>query len=69
MQKKNKRDISPDGPQNLAEQSSGNNLLNSRILKRVNCINWEFKLSVKSTMSSVDIYLHFIEMISFIINL
>ena len=27
-----KRDVSPGWPQNLAEQSSGNNLLNSRIL-------------------------------------
>ena len=54
-----KRDISPDWPQNLVEQSSGNNLLNSRILKRVNCINWELKLSMKSTMSSLNIYLTF----------
>ena len=36
-------------------ESSENNLLNSGILKRVNCINWEIELSVKSTMSSVKI--------------
>ena len=67
---KTKRDNSPGWPQNLAEQSSGNNLLNSRILKRVNCINWEFKVSMESTKCQVLIYiLHFIEMISFIINL
>ena len=45
--------------QNLVEQSSGNNLLNSRILKRVNCINWELKFSMKSTMSSLNIYFTF----------
>ena len=56
---KTKRDNSPGWPQNLAEQSSGNNLLNSRILKRVNCINWEFKFSTESTMSSVNIYFTF----------
>ena len=36
-----------------------NNLLNSRILKRVNCINWKFKFSMKSTISNVDIYFTF----------
>ena len=41
------------------EQSRGNNLLNSRILKRVNCINWELKFSMKSTMSSLNIYFTF----------
>ena len=56
---RNKRDISPGRPQNLVEQSSGNNLLNSRILKRVNCINWELKVSMKSTMSSLNIYFTF----------
>ena len=39
--------------------SSGNNLLNSRILKSDNCINWELKFSVKSTVSSLDIYFTF----------
>ena len=43
--------------------------LNSRILKCVNCINWELKFSMKSTMSSLTYILHFTEMISFIINL
>ena len=60
MQKKEqetKRDISPACPQNLAEQSRGNNLLNSRILKCVNCISWELKFSMKSTMSSVCLHI------------
>ena len=39
--RKTERDISPGWPQNLAEQRSGNNLFNSRILKLVSCINWE----------------------------
>ena len=42
--------------QNLVEQSSGNNLLNSRILNGVSCINWELKFSMKSTMSSLNTY-------------
>ena len=46
-------------PQNLVERSSGNNLLSSRILKRVNCINWELKFSTKSTMSGLNIYFTF----------
>ena len=54
-----KRDISPSKPQNLVEQSNGSNLLNSRILKRVNCINWELKFSMKSTMSSLNIHFTF----------
>ena len=33
--------------------------LNSRIYKRVNCINWELKFLSKSTMSSVNIYFRF----------
>ena len=41
------------------EQSSGNNIWNSRILKRVNCINSELKFSKKSTMSSLNIYFSF----------
>ena len=47
--------LTPD----FVEQSRGNNLLNSRILKRVNCINWELKFSMKSTMSSLNIYFTF----------
>ena len=54
-----KKDISPGWPQNLVKQSSGNNLLNSRILKRVNCINWELKFSMKWKMSSLNIYFTF----------
>ena len=44
---------------NLVEQSSGNNLLNSTILKRVKCINWELKFSMKLTMSSLNMYFTF----------
>ena len=43
----------------LLNKSSGNNLLHSRILKRVNCINWELKFSMKLTMSSLNIYFTF----------
>ena len=43
----------PVDPRTLQNKAARNNLLNSRILERVNCINWEFKVSVKSTMSSV----------------
>ena len=33
--------------------------LNSRILKCVNCINWELEFSMRFTMSSLNIYFSF----------
>ena len=51
--------------QNLVEQSSRNNLLNSRILKHANCINWELKFSMKSTMSSLNIYFKYYRNVKF----
>ena len=62
VQKKNKKQkeiFHLVDPRTFAEQSSGNNLLDSRILKRVKCMNWEFRFSMKSTMSSVNIYFTF----------
>ena len=56
MQKKNKkqRDIF-----HLVDPRTLQNKAAETILKRVNCINWEFKFSLKSTMSSVNIYFIF----------
>ena len=42
----------PCGSWNKAAET----ILNFRILKPVNCINWELKFSMKWTMSSLNIY-------------
>ena len=61
---KTKRNNSPYWPQNLAEQSSGNNLLNSRILNCVNCINWDFSFWWNRQCQVLTYVLHFIEILT-----